>query len=123
MNVVLDGMFRLIFYLAWRIEETIRFTKQNFDLEDQRLLSYQRLRNMFALVTAALAFNMSHISLKEKLHVLHTHALSAAESLFAIPDFHYYTLAQGIAYIFKTAPKPTHKPPDQYNRQDMPLFN
>ena len=29
----------------WPIEEAIRFVKQSYDLEDIRVLTYQRLRN------------------------------------------------------------------------------
>ena len=38
-------------YLArWRVEETIRFIKQSYQLEDIRLLLYERLRTMVTLV-------------------------------------------------------------------------
>jgi hypothetical protein len=34
----------------WRAEEAIRFTKQSYELEDIRVLTYDRLRNLVALV-------------------------------------------------------------------------
>lgn len=37
----------------WRIEETIRFVEQRYRLEDIRVLTYERLRNMMGLVLAA----------------------------------------------------------------------
>lgn len=38
-------------YLArWRVEETIRFIKQSYQFEDIRLLTYERLWTMAALV-------------------------------------------------------------------------
>ena len=44
-------------YLSrWRIEEAIRFIKQSYKLEDIRVLSYERLRNMAVLVNAAAFF-------------------------------------------------------------------
>ncbi|MCL5269739.1 MAG: transposase [bacterium] len=33
----------------WRIEETLRFAKQSYALEDVRVLGYQSLKNMMAL--------------------------------------------------------------------------
>jgi hypothetical protein len=95
----------------WRIEETIRFAKQAFDMENIRLLTYKRLQNMYALLMGALAFNMTVLSLKTKLKVLYMRAIQATKTLFGVPDFHYYTLASGIALVFKRAPKPHPKPP------------
>jgi hypothetical protein len=37
----------------WRVEDTLRFVKQIYHLEDVRVLSYQRLRNMKALALLA----------------------------------------------------------------------
>lgn len=34
----------------WRVEDTIRFIKQSYNVEDIRVLAYQRLKNMAALV-------------------------------------------------------------------------
>ena len=94
-------------YLArWKVEETIRFMKQTYDLENIRLLTYKRLQNMFALVMAAVAFNLSHLSLKIKLKVMFTKVVTAGKSLFSTPDFHYYLLAQGMRNIFNRHPKP-----------------
>jgi hypothetical protein len=35
----------------WRIEETFRFVKQSYNLEDVRVIEYQRLKNLVILVT------------------------------------------------------------------------
>ncbi len=100
------------YLVRWRIEETIRFAKQTFDIENIRLLTYKRLQNMYAFIMAALAFNMTFLSLKTKLQIIFTKALQATKTLFGVPDFHYYTLASGISLIFKRAPKPQPKPPN-----------
>lgn len=83
----------------WRIEETIRFAKQAFDMENVRLLM------------AALSFNMTYLSLKTKIQVIFTKALQATKTLFGVSDFHYHTLASGFAHVFRRAPKPKSKPP------------
>lgn len=94
-------------YLSrWKVEETIRFMKQTYDLENIRLLTYKRLQNMFALVMAAVAFNLSHLSTKTKLHVMFTRVVRAGKALFGTPDFHYYLLVQGVFNVFNRYPKP-----------------
>jgi hypothetical protein len=80
----------------WRIEETIRFIKQSYQLEDIRLLSYGRLQNMMALILAVAYFTMVYLGLRTKLRVLAAHVLTAARRLFGVPDFRFYALADGI---------------------------
>jgi len=80
----------------WRIEETIRFIKQSYNLEDIRLLTYRRLQNMMGLVLAVAYFTMVYLGIKTKLRVLARHILRAARRLFGIPDFRFYALADGI---------------------------
>lgn len=80
----------------WRIEETIRFIKQSYNLEDIRLLTYKRLQNMKALVLAVSYFTMVYLGTKTKLRVMARHVLKTARRLFVIPDFRFYALADGI---------------------------
>jgi len=85
----------------WTIEETFRFIKQSYQLEDIRLLTYVRLQNMMALVLAAAYFTMVYLNLRTKLRVLTGHVLQAARRVFGIPNFRFYALADGIkAYLF-----------------------
>jgi hypothetical protein len=85
----------------WRVEETIRFIKQSYDIEDIRVLTYDRLKNMAILVVAASYFAAVWLGTKAKLNILAMHAMDAAKRLFGIPDFRYYALADGIKAIFK----------------------
>lgn len=85
----------------WTIEETFRFIKQSYQLEDIRLLTYVRLQNMMALVLAAAYFTMAYLNLRTKLRVLTGHVRRAAQRVFGIPEFRFYALADGIkAYLF-----------------------
>ena len=45
-----------IYLTRWKIEETFRFIKQSYNLEDIRVMKYQRLKNLVVLVTAAAYF-------------------------------------------------------------------
>ena len=83
----------------WRVEETIRFIKQSYNLEDIRVLTYQRIKNMAALVLAACFFAAVHLGHKPKLEILALHAINAAQRIFGIPVFHYYAIADGIKEI------------------------
>lgn len=85
----------------WTIEETFRFIKQSYQLEDIRLLTYVRLQNMMAFVLAVAYFTMAYLSLRTKLRALTGNVLQAARRLFGVPNFRYYALADGImAHLF-----------------------
>jgi hypothetical protein len=83
----------------WRVEDTIRFIKQSYKLEDIRVRRYQCLKNMAALVLAASFFAAVHIGFRHRMEILALHALKAAKRIFGIPDFRYYALAHGIREI------------------------
>ena len=87
-------------YLSrWRVEETIRFIKQSYQLEDIRLLTYERLRNMAALVMAAAYFACVYLGKTVKLNILVQHIYQAAKRIYGIPEFRFYALAAGIKQI------------------------
>ena len=83
----------------WRIEETLRYAKQSFQLEDVRVLGYQSLRTMMAMVLLAMSFTMLWLGQKEKLAVLVCHTTAAAKRLFGIPDFRFYAITDGLSEI------------------------
>jgi len=83
----------------WRIEDTLRFAKQTYGLEDVRVRGYESLRNLMALALVAMYFTMVELAQRTRLAVLCHHALRAARRLFGIPDFHYYAIADGIREI------------------------
>jgi hypothetical protein len=80
----------------WRIEETIRFLKQSYQLEDVRVLKYVRLQNLMVLVTAVVYFTAVFLGTRLKLRVLAGHVIRAALRVFGIPNFRLYALADGI---------------------------
>lgn len=94
----------------WKVEETIRFIKQSYDLENIRVLGYDSIRNMAMLVFACFYFVAVWIGAKVKLEILATHVLKAAKRLFGIPDFRYYAISDGIKDILMQAGKGTIHP-------------
>lgn len=89
----------------WRIEESIRFIKQSYHLEDIRVQSYRRLKNMAALVLCAAYFAAVYLGEGLRLQVLARRVLKAARRFFGVPEFHYYALADGIAAILSRSSK------------------
>ena len=105
----------------WGIEETIRFLKQSYDVENIRVLKYTRLRNMMALLLAVFYFMAVRLDTDTKLKVMVSHVLTQAKRVFGVPDFKYYAISDGLANIFKRSPGPNNnsrtmekdQPPDQ----------
>lgn len=83
------------YFSRWRVEETIRFLKQSYQLEDIRILSYGRLQSMMAVAY----FTSAYLGLKLRLRVLMRHMLRAARRVFGVPDFRLYALADGIKHF------------------------
>ncbi len=81
---------------CWKIEETIRFIKQSYAIEDIRVLTYRRMQNMMALVLAVSYFTMAYIGLRVKLKAVSSLLLRVSRLIFGIPEFRYYALADGI---------------------------
>jgi hypothetical protein len=95
----------------WRIEETIRFVKQSYGIEDIRVLTYDRLRNMMGLVLAASYFAAVYLGVRAKMEILVTHVLKASKRIFGIPDFRYYAIADGIRELLHRYDKGVLKDP------------
>ena len=93
---IIDG-----YLTRWRIEEAIRFTKQSYNLEDVRVLTYRRLCNLITLVLAVSYFSAVYLGDSLKLAVLTRRVLKAAKRFYGIASFRYYAIADGIAYILR----------------------
>jgi len=76
------------------LEETIRFMKQSYDVEDIRLLSYERLRTMAVLLMAAAHFTFAYLGSRAKLRILTRHVYDAARRIFGIAEFRFYAIAK-----------------------------
>jgi hypothetical protein len=96
-----DLWFIIAAYLKrWSIEETIRFLKQTYDLENIRVLKYVRLQNMMALLLTVFYFIAVILDQTQKLTIMAGHVLKCAKRVFGIPDFKYYALGDGLSNIF-----------------------
>ena len=80
----------------WRVEETIRFIKQSYRLEDIRVLKYERLRNLAMLVLVTAYFASVYLGKRAKLAILVRHIERAAKRICGVPEFRSYAIADGI---------------------------
>lgn len=101
-----------IYLTRWKIEETFRFVKQSYQVEDIRVLRYQRLKNLVLLVTAAAYFAATFLGQKLKLKILCEKLLVISRRFFGIPPFRFYALADGIRTVLTgSSPRSVAEPP------------
>ena len=103
-NAIKPAAIILEMYLTrWKVEESIRFLKQEYHLEDVRVRSYESLKNTAALLGAVFYFLSVYLGRKLKLSILLKKICEKAKRFFQIPAFNQYALADGIYRIlFKT---------------------
>ena len=112
-------------YLArWMIEETIRFIKQSYHLEDIRVLDYDRLKNLVALTLAAAYFAAVWLGEKLRLAVLCRRVTKLAKRFFGVPEFHYYALADGIRTLLSRLGRwtPQEAAPETFPHAPQQMF-
>jgi len=88
----------------WGIEETIRYVKTCYDVENVRVLNYQGLQNLMPLLLAVMYFAACVLDHDARLRVMAGYVERAAKRLFGVPDFKYYALADGLRSIFAQHP-------------------
>ena len=102
-----------IYLTRWKIEETFRFVKQSYNLEDIRVMKYQRLKNLVVLVTAVAYFAATFLGQQMTLRILCEKLLIISQRFFGIPPFRFYALADGIRTILSpSTPASPETPPD-----------
>lgn len=106
----------------WRVEETIRYVKQSYNLEDIRLLRYSHLKNMAGIVLATVYFCMTWIGNSDKREILARHITDASLRIHALPDFHFYAIADGIRAILSRCGR-WHGLADEDLESDDDLFS
>jgi hypothetical protein len=88
----------------WAIEETIRFWKQSYDVENVRVLGYRSLQNLMSLVLVVSYFAAKVLDIGSKLKITAAYILKSAKRVFGIPDFRYYAIADGLRNLFMRHP-------------------
>lgn len=83
------------------IEETIRYVKQSYGLENARVRGYEALRNMFSLLPAVVCFATTRPGTFARLGIMAHHAVTAAKRFFGRPGFVYYAIADGLGELLR----------------------
>ncbi|MCK4565074.1 MAG: transposase [Verrucomicrobia bacterium] len=108
----------------WLVEEAIRFMKQAYNLEDIRLLDWQRLKNMMGILLVALYFLSVHLGTGLRLEILAGHIVAASKRFYGVTEFCYYALADGIgALLSRISPKKGEPPPKESPQDLLPGFS
>lgn len=88
----------------WTIEETIRYVKTCYDVENVRVLNYQGLQNLMPLLLAVMFFLACILDHDQRLRIMAGYVERAAKRLFGIADFKYYALADGLRALLTRHP-------------------
>jgi len=107
----------------WLVEEAIRFMKQSYNLEDIRLLDWQRLKNMMGILLVALYFLGVRLGQGMRLEILAGHIITASKRFYGVSEFCYYALADGVgALLSRISPKKVKPPPENEPQNLLPGF-
>lgn len=99
-NVKKDAIEILEIYLTrWKCEESFRFIKQEYHLEDVRVRRYKSIRNTVVLVHAIFYFVSVYLGYRLRMGILLDKILAKAKRFFEIPAFKHYAVADGIAHL------------------------
>jgi hypothetical protein len=93
-----------IYLTRWKCEESFRFIKQAYNLEDVRIRKWQGLKNLISLILAVFYFISVELAQKTKLNILLQKIYKKAKRFFEIPAFKHYAIADGlyrILFFFK----------------------
>lgn len=85
-----------IYLTRWKCEESFRFLKQEYNLEDVRVRNYTALRNTIALIHAVFYFLSVYLHRGLRVSILLEKILEKAKRFFEVPVFKHYAIADGI---------------------------
>jgi len=103
-----ESIWRIVeYYLArWKCDESYRYIKQCYNLEDVLVQSYVSIRNIVVLVLAVSYFASVYLGQSVKLKMLVERIFILSKRFFGVPSFFNYAIADGIfnlLYPDKTA--------------------
>ncbi len=93
-----ESIWRIVeYYLArWKCDESYRYIKQCYNLEDIRVRSCISIRNIVVLVLAVSYFAAVYIGQSMKLKMLVERIFIVSKRFFGVPSFFNYAIADGI---------------------------
>ena len=101
-----------IYLTRWKCDESFRYIKQCYNLEDIRVRRYTSIRNMVALILAVAYFAAIYLGDNLKLKMLVERIYLVSKRFFGVPTFFNYAIADGLYNLLfpdKTGIKETAK--------------
>lgn len=85
-----------IYLTRWKCDESFRYIKQSYNLEDIRVRSYISIRNTVALILAVSYFAAVYLGDNLRLKVLVERVYLVSKRFFGVPTFFNYAIADGL---------------------------
>jgi len=85
-----------IYLTRWKCDESFRYIKQSYNLEDLRVRSYTAIRNLVVLVLAVSYFAAIYLGQNLKLKILVERIFLVSKRFFGVPSFFNYAIADGL---------------------------
>ena len=95
---VKESVWRIteIYITRWKCDESYRYIKQCYNLEDVRVRSYIGIRNIVVLVLAISYFAAVYLGQSTKLKIMVERIYIFSKRFFAVPSFNNYAIADGL---------------------------
>lgn len=95
---VKESVWRIVenYLTRWKCDESFRYIKQCYNLEDLRVRSYTSIRNMVLLVLAVSYFAAVYLGQNIKLRILVERIFLVSKRFFVVPSFFNYAIADGL---------------------------
>jgi len=95
---VKEAIWRIveIYLTRWKCEESFRYIKQCYNLEDIRVRHYTSIRNLVVLILAVSYFAAVYLGDNLKLKLLVERIYLVSKRFFGVPTFFNYAIADGL---------------------------
>ncbi len=87
-----------IYLMRWRVEEYFKFKKQQFELEDLRVMSLQSIRNLNLFATLAVGY-IGIMNSEKEYTVFMMELKECSKRIFGLPKFVFYALGYAIERV------------------------
>ena len=116
---VKESIWRIveIYLTRWKCDESFRYIKQSYNLEDLRVRSYIGIRNMVVLVLGVSYFAAVYLGQNLKLKLLVERIFLVSKRFFGVPSFFNYAIADGLYNLLfpdKTGLKAIKSKPEDF---------
>ncbi len=119
---VKEAIWRIveIYLTRWKFEETCRYIKQCYNLEDIRVRHYVSIRNLVVLILAVAYFAAVYLGDNLKVKMLVERIYLVSKRFFGVPTFFNYAIADGL-YNLLFPDKTGIHPPGKANNPEFQL--